>query len=512
MLFALMIFLIIEVKTQTRTSSTEIEWISEEKEIKNHFIDDIAGCFDQSVIVFEKGLGFKDYNLIKLNSYNISNGQKKSSDLNLKEDKITKDFESFYQIKDKLYLFTTKANTKLRKNYLYVQQIDTETLLPISESKQIAEIDFYKYDPGSYVLNSSVDDSKLLVFCNVPNKENEYVEIVFHVFDSDLNQLWEKSTTLPYTIELFDTEDFIIDNQGNVYVIGRKYDEKEMNHTYKRTGYTYHILTYFKDESFEDDNRIELSNNYICKLKTVVNNSGEVFYVGFYSDNPGLIVDGTFFKKVELQTNTTLIENLNVFTNEFLTQTMSAKTKAIFNNGKYASMNDYGIDDLIVKDDGSFVMIGEEFYIHKDLSSLEGKIEYTYNYDDIFVFNFSSEGHINWATKIGKRQNTLNDDGLYSSYSKAIIGNDIYFVFNDDEKNLNHNGKGEVEPFFVSGKPMVTLVQIGENGKQKRESLYGGSKDKILIVPKVGQQISSNGIVLLNKKDNSIIYSFVKFK
>ena len=128
------------------------------------------------------------------------------------------------------------------------------------------------------------------------------------------------------------------------------------------------------------------------------------------------------------------------------------------------------------------------------------------------MVNISAEGEILWTEKIPKRQVSSNDGGFYSSYLLGIIEDKLYFVFNDNPKNLFYKGEGKVYK-FTRNESLVVVVELNSDGKQSREALFSTREANVIIRPKVCEQINSNEIILFGqkkKKQRFAIVSFVK--
>ena len=151
-------------------------------------------------------LSTKGYFMNQLSVDHFDNQLKKtkSQEVELETEGKERNFEFVVHSNNKLFLFSSFANQKLKKKFLFVQTVNKQTLIPDKDLKKIAEVDYdSKYNSGNYNFRISRKKDKILVFYNLPYVKNEAEKFGFHVFDTDMNQIWTKSITLPYIDKLF---------------------------------------------------------------------------------------------------------------------------------------------------------------------------------------------------------------------------------------------------------------------------------------------------------------------
>lgn len=134
-----------------------------------------------------------------------------------------------------------------------------------------------------------------------------------------------------------------------------------------------------------------------------------------------------------------------------------------------------------------------------------------YYYNDIITVKINTEGQIEWAEKVAKRQHTLDDGGFYSSYLMSIVKGRICFIFNDNPENLGYTGVGRVFNYVGGNKSIVTLVSLDEKGHQERQPLLRASDIEVIVRPKVCKQIASNNIILFGQRRKTQQFAMVSF-
>ena len=124
----------------------------------------------------------------------------------------------------------------------------------------------------------------------------------------------------------------------------------------------------------------------------------------------------------------------------------------------------------------------------------------------------SPDGKIEWSKKIAKKQVTRNDGGFFSSYALSIVKDKLYFVFNDNPKNLFYKGEGKLYNFNKSKESLVVLVTLDNEGNQTREALFSAKEADILTRPIVCEQISKNEMILFGQRKKTHRFARILFK
>ena len=182
------------------------------------------------------------------------------------------------------------------------------------------------------------------------------------------------------------------------------------------------------------------------------------------------------------------------------------KTRKKMEKGKDVEMYNYDLDQIVLRDDGGAVLVGEKFFISTTTttSMMNGTTRYRttsyYNYHDIIAVNLNPEGVIDWAQKIPKRQTTREDGGFFSSYALAIVDDKMHFIFNDNPKNLVAK-PGKVHNFKLNKREsIVVMVTLDAKGKQKKQPLFMAADAETIIRPKVCEQLSDHELIIFGQR------------
>ena len=193
---------------------------------------------------------------------------------------------------------------------------------------------------------------------------------------------------------------------------------------------------------------------------------------------------------------------------------------------RQAELFDYSLDELILRSDGGAVLVAEQFYIQQDRfdnfnnpygwgagwspyyspywnSRYRGnfQVDYYYNYNDIIVVNIRPTGEIEWAARIPKRQETRNDGGYYSSYAMSIVRDKLYFIYNDNPRNLNEAKRKSGRIYNYNGSDsIISLAQINIKGEVNTFPLAYNRDQGVMTRPKMCKQIGKKEMAIFGER------------
>ena len=459
---------------QNDLEKTYMQWGKELKEPPGSYIVKVISTSPSDFYVLRrKNAGALNTEQVFIEQYDRKMNLKRSEKLDLKYKGKDRDFEDVVMIGGQLYLLTSFNNEVKKKNYLFLQKISKKGLRLDKDFEMIGQTDSKdKFREGTFDLIHSQDSSKVLIYNQLLFNKNEPERFAFRIFDQQFNELWSRNVVLPYGDGLFSVEEYQVDNNGNVYLLGVIYNDKSSFRRQGKPTYQYTILAYTKDGEDAQEYKIDIEDKFITDLTFKVAKDGNLVCTGFYSEKGTYSVKGTYFFKLDAKTKKVYNRNLKQFDFDFLTEYMSpskrekAKKAEIEGNEKRApELFNYSLDNLILRSDGGALLIAEQYYVYERFDNnmpfnagFGGLYGYRfsrfndpyfrnnaqrdifYNYNDIIIVNIRPDGEIEWTARIPKQQETINDGGYYSSYAHAVVRDKIYFIYND-------NG---VFPYFIS--------------------------------------------------------------
>ena len=454
----------------------------------------------------------------------------------------------------RLWVLSYFYNEKHEKTYLFAQEISKSTFNLGKDLIKVAEQDQKNQDKSDvFTVATSRDSSKIVIFNRQPN-ENKQQEFSLAVFDSEFKELWSKEAKLPYSKKNFSIEDYQLDNQGNVYLLGIIYTEgaNRLERRGKAT-YQYDILAYRQDNAITElhEYKIDMKDRFISDLSFKIGDDGDLICAGFYSEKGAKSVKGSCFFKINPKTHDQTSISSRPFDFQFMTTNLSERNKerakaAIEKGDKEAEpeLYDYSIDKLITRSDGGVIMVAEQYFIDERLRNNNNygygyspwgspfynpyayssiydpygyrngnnrQPDYIFNYNDIIVVNIQPDGEIAWSARIPKRQTSVNDFGMYSSYGMSIVADKLYFVYNDDPKNLDPKTK-RIATETPDKYSVVTIAEVNRDGQVRRAPLFQNKENGVVVRPKISKQVGRRDLAIYGENGRRYKFGVLTFE
>ena len=428
-------------------------------------------------------------------------------------------YEQLFYLNGKLILFTSYYDKAEGTNAVYAQYLD-ETGRGSSNLMLISKINStQKKNTGKFEIVLSKDNSKILVCSNEPFEKYANEKISYKVLDENLQEIWSTAMELPYLDKEFSISNHIVDNSGNVHMLA-KITRKTENTEKGQANYYYTLISYFYAEDIIKEYEVSLKGKSVSDIAFQISSSGEFLVAaGFYSNttkdqlNPGpnfgfssvfyqeqkSFVAGTFYLKIDLNTQKVTARGIKDFDRSFLSEFMTDK-----NIDKGKELYSYLIDHFIIREDGGTILAGEQYYstmvCNYDPRTGVRNCNYHYYYNDIVVVNINPDGSIAWTKKIPKKQHSINDHGFYSSYIFGYDESNIFVVFNDHPKNIVLSPDNKVRYMNNPKRAIVALVTLDSEGNIKKSPLFAARDQKVIVRPKVFSQTGLNSAIIYGQK------------
>ena len=520
----------------------EITWGNEIREPANSYLSDILGVDDDGFYTLRQkartSLSGENPQDIYIEYFDRDMKLKKAKEINLKYKKKRRDLEKVLYLNGNLFLLTSFNNQAHKANYLFVQEINKKSLTLSKKLRKVGETPAKdKYREGKFNFDISRDSSKVLVYSGLPYKKKEAEKFSLQVFDNEFEELWKKNITLPYNDSQFSLEKYVVDNDGNVYLLGVLFEDKVR---YRRNGkptYKYVILAYTKDGEEKQQYTIDIGEKFITDLTFKVGDDGHLVCTGFFSDRGTYSVKGTYFFRLNPETKEVYNQNLKEFDFNFLTEYHSdggkrraARAERDGNSRRQAELYQYSLDELILRSDGGALLIAEQFYIQRydrdrysnvyggfgrygnnRFNNFNNQVSYEYNYNDIIVVNIKPNGEIQWVSRIPKRQETTNDGGYYSSYAHAVVRDRIFIVYNDNGRNFKKEDNRRYR-FTGSSNSIISVAEVRKDGSVDIHPLANNRDERFILRPKVCQQIGRREMAIFGERGKRFRFGSLDFK
>ncbi len=248
---------------------------------------------------------------------------------------------------------------------------------------------------------------------------------------------------------------------------------------------------------------LRLADNYASGLYFKVDNTASRIYAGgFYSAKRTGNYDGLLFAQFRLDSfNAATVRRIVL--DERLREATGERSKR-------RAFNDYKTRQLIIRNDGGFVLIAEDYYMTIRTGGVTGPYGYynsyyspfigaqnirEYHYGDILALSYSATGRREWSSFIRKDQYSQEDAGIFSSYAMINSGGSLGFLYNN----------------YDSRRSRITLAAIDADGKINTHALDAGGPQDPDWLPRAGKQISSHELIVPCLRKKQICFAKVVF-
>ncbi len=383
--------------------------------------------------------------------------------------------EGIEQLQDKYYLFYSHwTGRKTEREQLFYREINFETgefkgkaikLMDIegklagtltSTSGVLAPFVFRVGVIDKFDFSKSLDESKILVqYRKKPAERNDkrnHDIIGIEVFDASLNKIWSREYTMPYTERRMGLEDFAVDSDGSGYILTKVYKDDSNKERKRRkdqeANYGMELFRLSARSSEIEITKVDLNDKFINGISLFESFDGYMICSGFYSNGQNKTLnnaEGIFTFKIK-KDGEVIDEKSYQIPLEILNQYVNNRTKRKNErNEDKVEFENIRLQDLVIYEDGSLLLIGEQSYVV--VVHTPKHTYYTYHYNDILVSKIDAAGNLAWMKKIPKRQSgkpkigQIYDTGkTYKggmSYSYFHTNGNHYIVFLDNVKNID---------------------------------------------------------------------------
>ncbi len=521
---------------QTQVKNAAIDWGEELNEPAGTFLSKIISSQGSGFYALrEKRIGSLrgNANKIFVEHYSSSNRKLlKSKALDLRYKKKERVFEDVIMLGGKLHLLTSFHNEAKKINYLFAQSISSKSLNLSKDLKKIGEIGTINaFKEGSFDIHISRDSSKILVMNQLPYKKTQPERFALQVFDNDFNTIWNRDIILPYNDQQFEIKEYRVDGTGNVYLLGLLYLEGTREQRRGKPNYQYLILSYPADGSKSRKHKIKLGEKFITDLTFRISKEGLLVCSGFYSDQDAYSIKGTYFFQLDPESREIRNQNFKAFSLNFLVDDFSAgkqrRIQKANENGtlrQAPELRRYALDDLILRSDGGVVLIAEQYFVQERnnrdfygnnigtrFNNNNINSDFYFNYHDIIVVNIRPNGEIEWASRIPKRQVTINDGGYYSSYAMSIVSDKLYFVFNDNGRNYEDKRRIQGLYNFNGNQSIIAVAELSKDGSVNVAPLFQNREAGIITRPKVCRQTGKRKMIIYGERGRRYRFAQLEF-
>ncbi len=366
------------------------------------------------------------------------------------------DIEYVTWIKDRAFLLYSLWDKKNTTEQLFCVEIDVENLKFIGEPRRIIAVEgkvtgmgigvgigFWSFGvTDKFDLHTSLNDDRILIqYRKKPEKKRDAINhdvIGMYIFDENMEQISGNEIEMPYTEKQMDNLDYAIDSEGNTYTLARvRPDGSASNQKGKEVNYHIELLTVPAGSKAITKTKVDLKDNFIQSIALFEKNNNEMVCAGYYNKDNGAGADGLFMFDLEKDGSYTEANYYEIpveILNQYVRKAEAKRNEKKDAKGK-AEFEALTLDKLVVQEDGSIVLMGEQYFVTVYYDS-KGRAQYTYHYYDMLVTKVNADGTLAWMRKLPKRQKGKRGQGEMSYRHMSYDGNH-YFVFVDNDKNID---------------------------------------------------------------------------
>ena len=244
-----------------------------------------------------------------------------------------------------------------------------------------------------------------------------------------------------------------------------------------------------------------LNDLYITSAFIKLDNYNKRVYTsGFYSDKKNGNYEGVIYAWYEMADSSFQNRRVLAFSERRREATGERNLRRAFNN--------FQIRQLIVKKDGGFVLISEDYSVNlrTNMPGWGGYYSFYYGpfmnqtireyiYNDIFALSYDGSGNLEWHSFVRKSQYSQEDAGLFSSYALINTGGSLGFLFND------FNTRGS----------KIQLASMDAQGNVDMHSLAAGTDNDPDWLPRSARQTGLKELVVPCLRRRQLCFAKIVF-
>lgn len=244
-----------------------------------------------------------------------------------------------------------------------------------------------------------------------------------------------------------------------------------------------------------------LNNLFIASLHVKLDPFNNRIYAGgFYSERKNGNCEGVLFTYYDLADSSYKNRRVLAFDDRLRNATGERNLKRAFNN--------FVIRNMIIKKDGGFVLVSEEFSMsmRSNMPGWGGYYSFyygpfmsqtirEYQYNDIFALSYNGSGSLEWHSFVRKSQYSQEDGGIFSSFALINTGGALGFLFNDFNTRISR----------------IQLATLDAEGRTDMHSLAAGTENDPDWLPRSGKQTGLKEMVIPCLKRRQISFAKIVF-
>ncbi len=371
---------------------------------------------------------------------------------------------ALFHFHDTLYMFTSEE--RVRRMLLYVETIDKQTLIQSGDERLVMDVSNLSGWASDFGFRLSRQENKLLVFSRLDVLSKNIQDLHFMLFGKGLSLEWEADQRIVYPRRPPRESIVEVNEQGDVFIISLQ-DDQKLKSLWSITKNRYHLVAATDQGKHVNTYLLDFPNLYIRGVEIEPGEYHSLSCAGFYSPTHFRgMVDGMFYFELDNAAGEFRNQRFYEFEPWFLTEAIARDPRK-----QAEELFDFRVRDLIRRNNGDFIFLAENQF-DQDYDT----------YQNIIAASFSPGGSLNWKRVIPKRQSI--DPHLAINYSSFCVHapwytDNIYLVFNDDNKNGEWPAEGRIKSFNPNDKANLKAVGLGPAGEISSQIIYWKSRRRM---------------------------------
>jgi hypothetical protein len=442
-----------------------------------------AGSWGASILRYQAGSGFSseaywiehfDARMALSARYELEIPQRPRADL-----------EDIISLNGQLYILLSRPTSEGDASRVYARPLSSRAQVTGSEILLADLPAEEKFRRRQFDLEYSSDSSTLLLYNQLPPKREGPEEFTLRVFDDQFQLLWSRDVALPYRDRDFHVISYQVDPAGNVFLLGRQQavDGKQ------KLPPVFTLFSYTSDGREEIEYKIILEGINIHTLDFKIAGNGDVVCGGMYATAGKKESEGICHIRINPLTREAYQVDLAPFDTNFL-----------LSIGAAAGLEGYRLRELTLRSDGGIVLVAEQYYQRRTQIPMPRGYDQgeAFVYNDIVVANLGPDGTYSWLRSIPKRQETFDDQGIFSSFVQATVKDRFYFLYNDNRANFQPDKSRQYN--FELRESVISLTEIKRAGEQTTVPLFFNEDAGIVALPRRCRQVGARSILVYGEK------------
>lgn len=453
----------------------------------------IVGKDDSGYYAFEK---HEKESLIKLSHY-FYNDLKSDWTKTIEYGKGYPDarFENLIAVKEGLLLFISSFNKENEQLQVYCTMIDKSgNVLGDPALVHYILSEGREFSP-QFGVEVSPNKEKILIFFDPPFERKSTEALSFRCYDNDLDMLWDKEILLPYSSDMIQVHQFVLDNDANLYMLSGRKRPNGFSKLVKPESGRYIMFYYNAKENKLKEYDLTLKEKQITSIQMRFDNSGNLSIAGYYALDYKINVIGTFYYSIAAKGGGVLAASFMPFKKDFISKFRLTDGQDI--------LPDFYLNEVVYLSDGSILMLGERQYMTEEIvfDQATGRniVEIRYHFDDIIVSKLEPSGRHIWNSKIPKEQYSTTSGFTNYSFNWATDQSSLQLYFNDNIQNqerLKSMHDGLAAPWSGTNNSNTSKVTVSEAGTILREVLFSNKEKGALLNTQVAEGYGTLPVVL----------------